>query len=250
MQIIKSRDNEFFKNVRYLHAKSSRDDTGLFLIEGRKLILQAFKQGIKPVCIIVDEAALDSQQDFLTYDCKTAVFSSSLFLSISTQVTPDGAVAVAKKPVFDNAAITPGRYFFLDAIQDPGNMGAILRVVQAFNLDGVILGAGCADPFSPKCVRGSMGSVFKTKIYIDVDVHALSDFTLYASVLDKKAVRLQDIVFEPNCIIVIGNEGNGISDSLLEKCQKSLYIEIAGDTESLNAAVAAGIIAFSMDKSN
>ena len=138
----------------------------------------------------------------------------------------------------------------MDNVQDPNNLGAILRSAEAFGVSGVIMSDDCCDVFNPKVVRGSMGAVFRLPVLITDSLGAWfsahPQINTYAAVVDDSAQRVTDISFQAPCAVVVGNEGNGIRPETLGACKSKITIPMNGKAESLNASVAAAILIWEM----
>lgn len=145
-----------------------------------------------------------------------------------------------------------GRYILLSSMQDPGNIGTILRTAAAFGLDGVFLSSDCPDLYSPKVLRATMGGIFKIPLEVSDDLTEVIDrlqeagIRVCAAALDGQAVPLQQAGLGNGCAVVIGNEGNGLPGHLIERCGQAVMIPMRPDSESLNAAMAAGIFLWEM----
>ena len=176
---------------------------------------------------------------------------ADLLRSLSTTETPQGVLFLCRTP--DLALperLTGGRYMVLDGVQDPGNLGTVWRTADAFGADGLVLVHSCADPWSPKTVRATMGACFRLPVW-EADLHALQarldegGVPLYATALreDTEDLRAQDL---RRCAVVIGSEGRGVSEETLALCGKTLKIPMRTRCESLNAAVAAAVVLWEM----
>lgn len=147
-----------------------------------------------------------------------------------------------------------GRYMALENIQDPGNLGAVLRTADAFGLDGVLLSESCADFYSPKVLRSTMGAAFRVPVLLCPDMAELlaelgeMGMQTYAAALDENACDVRGVSFAAGCVAVVGNEGNGLRPETIAACRHTVVIPMAGAAESLNAAVAAGILMWEMTK--
>ena len=253
---IASRENPAVK--RYVALAGSRRERrrlGLFVTEGAKLTLEAFGAGYRPVELFVTEAAWEDGSDALA-DCALAAerfcrVSDAVAQKLAQSVTPQGVFAVFS--ALDNGAQpvkigNNGKFLLLSSLQDPGNLGTILRTAAAFGIDGVFLSADCPDLFSPKVLRASMGGVFKAPVRVAEDLGAEIDalraagVTVYAAALGEGAASLRETALGPGCAVVIGNEGNGLAPELAARCDRALVIPMEPGTESLNAAMAAGIL--------
>ncbi|MCH5304705.1 MAG: RNA methyltransferase [Ruminococcus sp.] len=257
---ITSKDNSLVKHITKLNKSAKyRRECEEFAAEGVRICIDALNSGAKISSLIVCEDILDKYSDVIERIKAVAdnsyVFSKTLFREISETKSPQGIVCVIKPldkhSLFDKMECN-GKFIALDNIQDPSNMGTILRTAEAVGIDGVILSSDCCDIYSPKVVRGSMGAVFRLP-YIIKD--SISDFILehknitsYASVVDADAEKITHIGFECPCVVVIGNEGNGLKQSTIDVCNKKITIPMNGRAESLNASVAAAIIIWEMVK--
>ena len=178
-------------------------------------------------------------------------FPAYLLSGPATTETPQGVLFLCRTP--DLALperLTGGRYMVLDGVQDPGNLGTVWRTADAFGADGLVLVHSCADPWSPKTVRATMGACFRLPVW-EADLHALQarldegGVPLYATALreDTEDLRAQDL---RRCAVVIGSEGRGVSEETLALCGKTLKIPMRTRCESLNAAVAAAVVLWEM----
>ena len=240
---ITSRQNPFIKRVASLKQKKYRDEFGEYIVEGEKLVREAFATGQSVTAVIIREGLFykDIPSDLITE------VSDSVFKNISDEMTPQGILAVVKIP--ENAAIgSLTSCLVLDGLQDPGNVGAILRIAAACGVDHVFA-VNCADPYSPKAVRSSMSGLFRTKV-VKCDnktaLEALREQNVPIVVADMGGEN----VFEcktglPFCL-VLGNEGNGISDFFRNNADKVISIPMQNGIESLNVAVAAGVALYAM----
>lgn len=254
--IITSRKNEIaVKSKRLLSEKKLRDKEGLFGAEGFKLAEEAIAAGISAEYALVSETAEKKFPEFaalLNKSCKVFTVSDEVYLYLSEQKSPQGIFLAGK--ILDKSQnldriLENRKILMLDCVQDSGNLGTMLRTAEAFGIEGAVLGAGCADIWSPKTLRASMGSVFRlplcnTELPGAVEKAADKGFTVYAAMLDDGAEELGTFDFPKKTAVVIGNEGHGVSSEVAERCRK-LYIPIVG-AESLNAAAAAAVICWEM----
>ena len=180
--------------------------------------------------------------------------SDGLETKISSVQTPQGIYCVCGMPkrALQQIAGSGEKFLALDHLQDPGNLGTIIRTADAFGADGIILSEGCPDCYSPKVLRSAMGSVFRLPIWTvrnlaqTLEAMRQEGFTCFGAALDGTAIRLGEFSFPKRSVAVVGNEGNGISRPVLEVCQKTLYIPMKGEAESLNAGVASSLILWEM----
>ncbi len=244
METITSRKNPLFQKIRKLNGSGSfRRQQGLFICEGPKLLEEAVKWGADPEFVIKEpEFSLPK-----VLAAKVVETPAEVLASVADTETPQGVVFACGLP--DTALpdrLSPGRYLVLDGVQDPGNLGTVWRTADAFGAAGLLLTGNCADPFSPKAVRASMGACFRLPVWRgdrrDVaELLSRSHIPLYATALreDTEDVRRVDL---SQAAVVIGSEGRGISEELLDLCEKTLKIPMTDRCESLNAAVAAAIL--------
>lgn len=239
---ITSLENQLVKKITSLHKKKFRDEYKLFFIEGMKSIKEAinFNQEIEYVLYSPDMIYYD-------LDIEGIEVSKEILCKISDTVTPQGIVAVCKiKEEKIDVLKGKKKIVYLDKVQDPGNVGTIIRTADAFGIDGVVLSKECADIYSPKVVRSTMGSIFHLPVIRDVNVEELKklNMKIYSSSLNGN----EEFKIEDNSILVIGNEGNGISDETKEITDEFIKIKMPGNAESLNASIAAGILMYEFTK--
>lgn len=256
--IITSKKNETAaKSRRLLSEKKIRDREGLFAAEGFKLAEEAIKAGIKIEYALI---SLEAQKKFpetvmlLEKSCPVFTVADEVYQGISEQKSPQGIFIAGKildKSVNLDKILENDKILMLDCVQDTGNLGTMIRTAEALGAEGAILSEDCADPWSPKTLRASMGSIFRlpfcrTSLSEVTDRAKEKGFTVYAAMLDSAAQRLGDFAFPKKTAIIIGNEGHGVDKKTAEKCKK-LYIPIEG-AESLNAAAAAAVICWELCK--
>lgn len=255
MQIITSKDNEIIKSIRKLKERKYREQENEYIIEGIKLIEEAIQEKAEISKIIIcDECMKENKIDtkimyeIARYDCFSV--PEKVFKTITDVNTPQGILAVLKKNNVENKNIDYAEdvILVLDNIQDPGNLGTILRTVDSVGLKQIIVSKGSVDPFSPKVVRSTMGAIFRLNI---IEVENMEEFLqeskeynfkVIATSLETKA-SIYDIEYTKT-IIVIGNEANGVSKEVLSQADKKVKIPMLGRTESLNASVATGVILY------
>lgn len=261
MELITNKNNNTLKYITQLNknAKNRRTEKA-FVTEGIRLCYDAYLSGCTIKITIISETLCDKKNEkvekILSKSEKVYLVSDKILSDISDTKTPQGIICVIKSldkySSFDKI-IQNGRILALEDIQDPNNLGTILRTAEAFGIDCVILTKGCCDIFSPKVVRGSMGAVFRQPFIIvdtlDEIINAYNKVgTTYATVLSSTASILGTSYFDKNSLVVIGNEGNGIKETTQNICKEHLFIPMNGKAESLNASVAASIIMWEMVK--
>ena len=235
------------KQAKRLKRKVERERAGHFIAEGAQIIEAAIMAGVEIIGVLYRE-----DTDLPAFISNVPVFSisNSDYQEISDTVTPQGILAIVSKPNYELAQLpkSPKTLIYLEEIQDPGNLGTIIRTADAFGADGVLLSPGCTDPFNEKCVRSSAGSIFNIPVISDVDLSTLSkirqELGCKLVVTDLKA---PDLLTDPSIydrqpvIWGIGNEANGVSPELKQASDKLVKIPMLGKAESLNAAIAAGV---------
>ena len=254
MQVITSKDNEVIKNIRKLKEKKYREQEKKYIIEGIKLIEEAVEEKAKIDAIVVCEDCVKDgtiEQKLLyeiaKYNC---IYVSEKVFSAVTEVTnPQGILAVVEKETGEETIdYNQDVILVLDGIQDPGNLGTILRTVDSVGLNQIIISKETADAYNPKVVRSTMGAIFRIKIIIVEDlVKTLKEikkhkFKIVATSL-KTDKSIYDVDYDKK-VIVIGNEANGVSKEVLETSDIKAKIPMLGKTESLNASVATSVILY------
>ena len=253
---ITSKDNKIIKNITKLIAKSKyRKEQGLFVVEGIRLCTDAIRSNSQiDTFICTEEALIKYPQAVKALEANahsSYVVTSNIFSILSDTKTPQGVICVVKaldnKPQFGKIN---NKYVLLQNMQDPSNLGAVLRSADALGFCGVILSKDCCDILSPKVCRASMGAVFRVPFVICEDeCEFVKEFNKtgksYAAVV-RNGVSITEFNYDGNALICIGNEGNGLTDDLVNVCTHAVTIPMKGNAESLNAAAAAGIIMWEM----
>ena len=231
-------DNEKIKNIKKLNKKKYRDQENLFLIEGDHLIIEAYKAGVLKTLIVLDGV------DYKNYP-NTIVLNEKVMKYISELDTPKKVMAICEKK---NSNKLGNKVIVLDGVQDPGNLGTIIRSSVAFNCDTILISNDTVDPYNSKVIRASQGMNMRTNI-IEGDLKEylkdLNDYKIYGtSVVNGKNVK--DIVNKDKLCVVMGNEGKGVSPEVQQLCNDFIYINMSSECESLNVAVAASIIMYEL----
>ena len=254
MDVISSKDNEIVKNVRKLKEKKYRDLENAYIVEGIKMVKEAIleKASIKQIIICDDCEKTDSipkelMYEIAKYDC--LYVTSKIFKYISEVQTPQGVLAVVEKNNRDeDINYNEDIIVALDDIQDPGNLGTILRTVDSVGLTQILVSKGTADPYNPKVVRSSMGAIYRVKVIECEDLlETLKEvkrnkFKILVSSL-KESNSIYNVKYNKK-VLVIGNEANGVEEKIMNIADEKIKIPMLGKTESLNAAVATGIILY------
>lgn len=245
MEKITSRSNPLLVHMKKLAASAAyRREQGVYLCDSPKLLAEALKWHA-PVREIVVTAGTALPQ--VPEGVRTAQVPEDVMASISPMKSPQGTLFTVVLPDAEVPETMSGsRYLVLDGVQDPGNVGTILRTLDAFEFDGLLLLEGCADPWSVKTVRSSMGAVFRRPVWCLAaealpGLLARSGLPLYGTALRQDTEDVRAAALD-RCAIVIGSEGQGIRDTVLAMCQKTLKIPMSQRCESLNAAIAATVL--------
>lgn len=248
MERITSRSNPLVGQIRKLNtSRAFRREQRTFVCDGPKLLAEALQWGAVLTAVVY----ADGMEPAPIPGVREAEVPPELLKSLSTTETPQGVLFLCETPELSLPdRLSGGRYLVLDGVQDPGNVGTIWRTADAFGADGLILLPGCADPFSPKTVRATMGACFRLPVW-ETDRESLAralqgaGLPLYATALraDTEDVRRADL---SRCAVVIGSEGRGVLEETLALCAKTLKIPMSPRCESLNAACAAAVVLWEM----
>ena len=251
--IITSKDNELIKNIKKLKDKKYRDERNEFIVEGIKMVGEAIKEeaNIKNIIICDDcynNCEIPSELKYEIAKRKIIYVSQKVFDSITDVTNPQGILAVVEKNKVNDIDYKQDFFLILDDIQDPGNIGTILRTADSINLNQIIVSSKTADAFNPKVVRSTMGAIFRINVIVCEDlsgvISQLKKHKVKIAATDLKTDKsIYDVDYKKTAVI-IGNEANGVSEKLLERADVKIKIPMTGKTESLNAAVATGIILY------
>lgn len=244
---IESRSNPKVIWVCGLSERKNRQKEGFFRFEGIKLFAEALREKLDIVCVFATERALALYDGILApFDGDLYEVSDSVYEKLTCENAPQGVLTVAK--MSSPAAKSTGLTILLDGVADPGNVGTVIRCADAFGAERVVLGEGSADVFGQKTVRAAMGSLFripteKASLAETIETLKNEGYGVYAAMLDKSSVRIDEIDKGGKLAFVVGNEGHGISDDVRRACTGSVIVPMAENgAESLNAAVAASVI--------
>ena len=253
MEQITSRSNPLIAHMRKLgRSRAYRAQCGAFCCDGPKLLQEALLWGGAVQAVLKTEQT--ALPDGLPDSARVVTVPEPLLAWASPVEQPQGILFTCAMPeVSVPARLTGGRYAVLDGLQDPGNVGAVVRTAAAFSFDGVFLTGNCADLWNPKTVRATMGAVFRLPVWnaaYDQVKTCLSEagLSLYGAALGKGCVSLEKADLS-RAAVAIGSEGSGLSGSLLALCDGRVQIPMDTRCESLNAAVAAGILFWEMSRS-
>ncbi len=260
--VISSKENRFVKLWRQLSADGrARRKQGCFACEGARLCMDAALSGVGILAVLYTEKAADvyasQMQPILDAAESAYVITSPLAQYMADTTSPQGVFCICETPknaVELSALNLNGRYLALEDVQDPANLGTVIRTAEALGLDGLLLSVGCCDAYSPKVLRGSMGGVFRLPLLMVADMATMATalrekgFRVYACVPDADAQNVSDVALGDGCVPLIGNEGNGLKPETITACDARITIPMGGRAESLNAAMAAGIIMWELKR--
>ncbi|MGM0396241.1 MAG: TrmH family RNA methyltransferase [Bacillota bacterium] len=254
MHQITSPNNPLIREIKSLNRRKNRWKEKAFIVEGIKMINEALENNVSLTKIIYTEALLNTEQgkelsEILKELKQTVFMQNTLFDKISNVENTQGVLGLVNfEPYGIEEILEDGLLIYLDGLQDPGNMGTIVRSADAFGITGIIIGENTVDPYNPKVVRASMGSIFRVPLYFVESVKRDLDKSLHGRRIIatslQDAISLNELEFRSNDVIVIGNEGNGVSAEIIAKSDLRVIIPMRGDAESLNAGVAASVIMY------
>ncbi len=251
MDRITSAKNPTVQRLRELKSAKARREAGLFLVEGEKMIREALSCGLRLREAVADETHAGFAVELENLGARACIVTRGLLESICETQTPQGVCAAFELPAPVGAAALPDRVVALDGVQDPGNLGTIWRTADAAGFQALVLGAGCADPLSPKVQRAAMGSGFRVPFcHAPVLADALLELRSRGYRVFASDLRGADFYARPDAgerfALVIGNEARGISDAVRAAADCRVKLPMRGGAESLNAAVAAGIMMYEL----
>lgn len=245
------------KRLSSIHDKKFRQSSGIFMIEGLHLMDEFFKSTFEAEWIVIDAAFEAAHPEIVQvlqkkFSAVTYRASQRDFLKLADTQHPQGIVAAVRQPI-PSQKIFDGNHEIivaLDRISDPGNLGTIVRCADWFGVRKILTSPSCVDAYNPKVVRSTMGSIFRVSFYQNVELKSAIDeardgrYAVYAA--DLKGTDLSKLPPTDNALLLIGNEAHGIDRNLLDRCDKRVRITKFGNGDSLNAAVACGIILHEM----
>lgn len=238
-----STQNEKIKNLRKLNNKKFRDENSLFLIEGEHLVLEAYKKGYLKELLLEENTSL-------SINVPTSYLTRNVMKFISELDNPSNIMGVCTKLIEQEEL--GNKILVLDNVQDPGNLGTIIRSAVAFNIDTIILSDDTVDLYNSKVIRASQGMIFKINIVRKSLLEVIPNlkkqgYKIYTTNV-KNGKSLKNVEKVSKFAIIMGNEGLGVKESISSLADDFLYIDMAKDCESLNVAVAASIILYELDK--
>lgn len=256
--MITSTANPRVKNLIQLQKKSKvRREQQCFAVEGIKMVLEAPAERLKAVYMSESFAKDEKQRTAVVAKAKSAgciaeILSDKVFKEASDTMTPQGVMAVVSMKTWDWKDLLRGEsrlILLLESLQDPGNLGTILRTGEGAGIDGVILNRTSVDPYMPKVIRSTMGSIYRVPIAVAEDLEPVvsslrdSGCRVFAAHLKGKKSYYEQDYLKDTCFM-IGNEANGLSDSLAQMATDYIRIPMSGQVESLNAGVAAALLMY------
>ena len=251
MDHITSVKNAVIKELRALRDRKGREASGRFLVEGEVMLREALKCGLVIHDVLAEEGFAPMAKELEAKGADAFIVPRSLLESVTDTRTPQGICAAFDLPRPLPLDKAPDRVVALDGVQDPGNVGTIWRTADAAGFEGLLLGAGCADPLSPKVQRSAMGSGFRLPFMQVGDLPAaLTELRQRGWTVIASDLHGRDFYRHPDSggkfILVIGSEAHGISDATRAAADMLVKLPMRGGAESLNAAVAAGIMMYEL----
>lgn len=256
--VITAKNNPKIKETKALLTSSKeRKNSGLFVLEGVRLCCDAIKSGCKIKSVFCTENCAEKYADdinLLKDNCDNFhLVSNDVLKSISDTVTPQGVVCVTISNTNDFDYEKGKKYIALDTVQNPDNLGAISRTAEAFGIDGLVICGGC-DIYNPKALRASMGALYRLPVRVcqslekEIEKCKKMGINSFATVPDRDAKDITKVDFSKGAFCIIGNEGNGVSQEIIDLCDEKITIKMSGRAESLNAAAAASITMWELVK--
>ena len=258
--IITSAKNERLRNVVLLQKKKkAREEQGLFVTEGIRIFEDALSSAPERLeqLFVSESFSKSSEWSALVGNnpakAKLNVFTvaDDIFGKICETVTPQGILCVIRKKEYDIKYLSFDRLLILENIQDPGNLGTMVRTAEAAGITGIIMSSDTVEIYSPKVTRATMGSIFRVPfLYTDdicdtIDMLKAKGVKVYGAYL-RGGKPYNSVKYEQPCAVLIGNEGNGITERAIERVSERVFIPMQGEIESLNAAIAAALIMYKM----
>ncbi len=253
---ITAKDNGRIKRVIKLQKSAQfRKEEGAFVLEGLRTIDDATENSVKINELYFTNEILEKHPSYIKKFAQNSSFcaeiSQAVANNISDTATTQGIFAVAQMPENNVQIDVNKKYIALENLQDPSNLGAVARTAEALGIDAIIISGNSCDPFSPKSLRASMGTLLRLPLifteYMSEFIKNLNMPT-YACVVNGDAEKLSEVNFSGGAVCIIGNEANGLTQQTVNACKKSITIPMKGRAESLNAAAAAAIVMWEMVK--
>lgn len=254
--MITSTSNPQVKNLNALNKRAKeRKSQGLFIVEGRKMFEEAPREWIQKV-YVSESFFADSEHQTALMGIEYEVVSDSVFKSVSDTQTPQGILTVVAMPKWDFTEVMAkenGSYLFLESIQDPGNLGTMLRTGEGAGITAIIANRTTVDLYNPKTIRSTMGSIYRVPFFV------VDDFETTIQTMQKQGVKFYAAHLKGSNMydvpdytgatgFLIGNEGNGLTDTVADLADEYIKIPMEGSVESLNAAIAATILMYEVNR--
>lgn len=247
---IQSKDNKTIKHIISLQQRKYRQKFGEYTVEGIRAVTDLGKKGFLRA-ILIRESKRSELEPLVQKDFSISsvyVVQDPIFDKIEHSVNGQGILGIAKKCINElhSFIVEDGLYVALDGVQDPGNLGTIIRTAVAAGAKGIFLLKGTVDPYNEKCVRSTMSALCNIPIFEDITLSEFYDFIkdntikTYVTSLEN-AKPYHTISYAKRTMIILGNEGNGVSKEIIEMCDQAITIPMYGDIESLNVSIAAAL---------
>ena len=277
-ELITSKNNPTVVRLSKLGTKKYRELEGLFVCDGEKLFSEAVNSNLDIEYVVLNKSYAEEKNGANIRrikeelecggyaDVTLLTLADDVFEKITSEKSPQGVITVAKtidffkkyNKIYNNEKFfeSSRNLIMLSELQDPGNLGTVLRCAAAFELDALYVCKGCVDLFSPKTVRGAMGALFKQPVKLadnavdEIRALRASGVKVYAAALDRNATELDKLELSNNDSVcfVIGNEGNGLSEDVINECDGTVFIPMSENTESLNASMASALFMWELFK--
>lgn len=237
IKTITSRQHPFVKSCKQLLSGKGRREQGKFLAEGARIAEEAVRTGAAEVLLIRDGESIPS------VSVPVYILSEACFNDVSDTKTPQGIIAVCRIP--QDTRLTADKLLLCDGIADPGNLGTMIRTAEGAGFGGVLL-LGGVDPFHPKTVRSTMGSIFRIPVCRVTEEELRRDYSAYEMVITslQDSENFYETSFSDCMILTVGSEAHGVSEEIRRLADKRVRLPMDGEVESLNAAVSAGIMMY------
>lgn len=256
-EVITSSNNSEIKRIKSLYKRKYREKYKEYLVEGLRIVDHGIAQGLIKKIFVSESFAANEHVDFDINNLDNKAFeviviSDKLFREVSDTESPQGIIGLVhleKKTLGDLLLVGTSRLLILDKVQDPGNLGTMIRTADAAGFQGIILAKGSVDHLNPKVVRSAMGSSVYFPVYVsddileDIKTLKAQDYKIYGTDL-RTDFYYDDIIYPEKTCIIIGNEANGVSEEVLNLSDERIKIPLIGKAESLNASIAASIIMY------
>lgn len=261
MEIIKSKDNSKIKYIRSLNIKKNRENDNTFVVEGIKFVWESIDENADIKFVLISESISQKKEileliQILKHKLiEYFLCEDNIFNGVTGTINSQGILSIVTKSSYSKEIILNNYKFIVlcDRIQDPGNLGTIIRTSDAFGPAAVILNRGCVDVYNPKVVRATAGSMFRVPFIIGEENQEILEYIKRAGFKIISTVINSDYSFDNidkfnKICVVIGNEGQGISQEIIEASDINITIKMNGRAESLNASIAAGICIYEIRK--